>query len=39
MQNKRYKCYGITSTTFGTGTKNVQRVDFTSLAVFSVLEK
>ena len=37
MQNKKVKMYyGITSTTFGTGTQNVRRVDFPSSAHFSL---
>ena len=27
MLKKRYKCYGTTSTTFGTGTQNLIRAD------------
>ena len=33
------KYYGITSTTFGTGTQNVRRVDFPSLGYFSLPKK
>ena len=37
MQNKKVKMYhGISSTTFGTGTQNVRRVDFPSSAYFSL---
>ena len=40
MQNKKVKMYyGITSTTFGTGTQNVRRVDFPSSAYFSLRGK
>ena len=35
IQNRGYKYYDITSTTFGTGTQNVRRVDFPSSAYFS----
>ena len=31
-----YKYYGITSKTFGTGTQNIRRINFPSLACFSL---
>ena len=31
-----YKYYGITSTTFGNGTQNVRRVDFSRSAYFNL---
>ena len=36
MQNKKYKYYSITSTSFGTGTQNVRYLDFTSSAYFNL---
>ena len=36
MQNKRYKYYGISSTTFDIGTQNVRHIDFWSSPCFSL---